>query len=125
MNGRRLWAVMLKELRQMRRDRITLAMIVIMLIAGMFIDLPAAILLLGPIFVPLSQTIGLDLTQLGLVMVLTLAIGLYTPPVGTTLFISSSIANVSILKASRELIPFYVVALGTTLAFAFIPALTL
>ena len=104
---------------------ITLAMIVIMLIAGMFIDLPAAILLLGPIFVPLSQTIGLDLTQLGLVMVLTLAIGLYTPPVGTTLFISSSIARVSILAASRELIPFYTVALGITLAFAFIPALTL
>ncbi|GHU05312.1 membrane protein [Betaproteobacteria bacterium] len=104
---------------------IILAMIVIMLIAGMFIDLPAAILLLGPIFVPLAQTINLDLTQLGLVMVLTLAIGLYTPPVGTTLFISSSIAHVSILKASRELFPFYVVALGSTLLFAYIPALTL
>ena len=104
---------------------IILSLIGIMLIAGMFIDLPAAILLLGPIFVPLAQTIGLDLTQLGVVMVLTLAIGLYTPPVGTTLFISSSIANVSILKSSRELIPFYLVALGATLAFAYIPALTL
>lgn len=104
---------------------IVMAMIVIMLIAGMFIDLPAAILLLGPIFVPLAQAIGFDLTQLGLVMVLTLAIGLYTPPVGTTLFISSSIARVSILKASRELFPFYVVALGSTLLFAYIPALTL
>ena len=104
---------------------ILLALIGIMMIAGMFIDLPAAILLLGPIFVPLAQTIGLDLTQLGVVMVLTLAIGLYTPPVGTTLFISSSIANVSILKSSRELTPFYLVALGTTLAFAYIPALTL
>ena len=104
---------------------IIMALIVIMLIAGMFIDLPAAILLLGPIFVPLAQTIGLDLTQLGLIMVLTLAIGLYTPPVGTTLFISSSIANVSILKASRELFPFYAVALAITLAFAYVPALTL
>ena len=104
---------------------ILLALIGLMMIAGMFIDLPAAILLLGPIFVPLAQTIGLDLTQLGVVMVLTLAIGLYTPPVGTTLFISSSIANVSILKSSRELIPFYLVALGATLAFAYIPALTL
>jgi tripartite ATP-independent transporter DctM subunit len=102
-----------------------LALIAIMLIAGMFIDLPAAILLLGPIFVPLAQAIGLDLTQLGLVMVLTLAIGLYTPPVGTTLFISSSIARVSILTASRELFPFYAVAFGLTLAFAYVPALTL
>ncbi len=104
---------------------IILAMIVIMLIAGMFIDLPAAILLLGPIFVPLAEAVHLDLTQLGLVMVLTLAIGLYTPPVGTTLFISSSIARVSILKATNELWPFYAVALGSTLLFAYIPALTL
>ena len=104
---------------------IILALIAIMLVAGMFIDLPAAILLLGPIFVPLAQTIGFDLTQLGLVMVLTLAIGLYTPPVGTTLFISSSIARVSILKTSRELFPFYIVALGLTLSFAYVPALTL
>ncbi len=95
------------------------------MVAGMFIDLPAAILLLGPIFVPLAERIGFDLTRLGLVMVLTLAIGLYTPPVGTTLFISSSIANVSILKSSRELLPFYVVALGATLLFAFVPVLTL
>ena len=104
---------------------IILAMIVIMLIAGMFIDLPAAILLLGPIFVPLSQAIGLDLTQLGVVMVLTLAIGLYTPPVGTTLFISSSIAHTSIMRTTSELFPFYFIALGITLAFAYVPALTL
>ncbi|MDR2452632.1 MAG: TRAP transporter large permease subunit [Candidatus Accumulibacter sp.] len=104
---------------------IILAMIAIMFITGMFIDLPAAILLLGPIFVPLARTIQLDPTQLGLIMVLALAIGLYTPPVGTTLFISSSIARVSILKTSRELAPFYAVALGTTLAFAYVPALTL
>ena len=104
---------------------IVLAMILIMLVAGMFIDLPAAILLLGPIFVPLAETIQFDLTTLGLIMVLTLAIGLYTPPVGTTLFISSSIARVSILRASRELLPYYVIALGSTLAIAYIPALTI
>ena len=104
---------------------IVMAMIVIMLIAGMFIDLPAAILLLGPIFVPLAQAIGLDLTQLGLMMVLNLAVGLYTPPVGTTLFISSSIAGVSIVQTTRELWPFYLVALGTLLLFSYVPFLTL
>lgn len=104
---------------------IILAMVLIMLVAGMFIDLPAAILLLGPIFVPLAQAINLDLTQLGLVMVLTLAIGLYTPPVGTTLFISSSIAQTSILKASRELLPFYAVALSIVLMFSYLPFLTI
>ena len=103
---------------------IVLAMIGIMLVAGMFIDLPAAILLLGPIFVPLSQQIGFDLLQLGIVMVLTLALGLYTPPVGTTLFISSSIARVSIVHATRELWPYYVAALLIVLLFSFVPTLT-
>jgi tripartite ATP-independent transporter DctM subunit len=104
---------------------ILLAMNGIMLVAGMFIDLPAAILLLGPIFVPLAQSIGLDLVQLGVVMVLNLAIGLYTPPVGTTLFISTTIARVPILRAAVELLPFYAVGITVLMLFSFIPALTL
>lgn len=104
---------------------IILAMIGIMLLVGLFIDLPAAILLLGPIFVPLAKLIELDLLQLGIMMVLTLAVGLYTPPVGTTLFISSSIAKTSILATSRELVPFYLAALTIIFAFAYIPALTI
>jgi tripartite ATP-independent transporter DctM subunit len=104
---------------------IVLAMIGIMLVTGMFIDIPAAILLLGPIFVPLAETIGFDLLQLGIVMVLTLAVGLYTPPVGTTLFISSSIARVSIVQATRELWPYYLAAITIVLLFSYVPALTL
>lgn len=104
---------------------IILAMNAIMLVAGMFIDLPAAILLLGPIFVPLAQAIGLDLTQLGLIMVLNLAVGLYTPPVGTTLFISASVAQTSIVRVARELWPFYLVALGVLALFSYVPAMTL
>lgn len=104
---------------------IILAMLLIMMFAGMFIDLPAAILLLGPIFVPLADAIHLDLMQLGIMMVLTLAMGLYTPPVGTTLFISSSVARVSIIAATKELMPFYLIALTIVLAFSYIPALTI
>jgi tripartite ATP-independent transporter DctM subunit len=104
---------------------IILAMNGIMLVAGMFIDLPAAMLLLGPIFVPLASAIGLDLLQLGIMMVLNLAIGLYTPPVGTTLWISSSIARVSIVQTARELWPFYLVALSTLLLYSYVPAVTI
>lgn len=104
---------------------IILAMNLIMLVAGMFIDLPAAILLLGPIFVPLAKVIGLDLTQLGIVMVLNLAVGLYTPPVGTTLFISASIARTKIIETTKELAPFYLMALAILFAFSYVPALTL
>ena len=104
---------------------IIVAMNLIMLVAGMFIDLPAAILLLGPIFVPLAKVIGLDLTQLGMIMVLNLAIGLYTPPVGTTLFISASIARTGIIRTAKELAPFYLAALIILALYSYIPALTL
>ena len=73
----------------------------------MFIDLPAAVLLLTPVFVPLANAIGMDLTQLGIMMIVNLAIGLYTPPVGTTLFITSAIAKVKVGETVRELGPFY------------------
>lgn len=58
---------------------IILMMNILMLIVGMPLDMPPAILLLGPIFVPLADTIGLDRVQLGLMMVINLGIGLYTP----------------------------------------------
>lgn len=104
---------------------IILVMNAIMLLVGMFIDLPAAILLLGPIFVPLAQQIELDPLQLGIIMVLNLSIGLYTPPAGTTLFISSTIARVPVLRVVRELVPFYLAALLVLLLFSYIPDLTL
>jgi tripartite ATP-independent transporter DctM subunit len=104
---------------------IILAMNVLMLLVGMPLDLPPAILLLGPIFVPLAATIGLDPVQLGLIMILNLGIGLYTPPIGTTLFISSSVAGSSLSETTRELWPFFAVAMLLLLALSYIPALTL
>ncbi|WP_434711268.1 TRAP transporter large permease subunit [Rhizobium sp. YTUHZ045] len=104
---------------------IILMMNILMLIVGMPLDMPPAILLLGPIFVPLADTIGLDRVQLGLMMVINLGIGLYTPPIGTTLFISSSIAKSPLGETTRELWPFFAMAMTLLLAVSFIPALTL
>jgi tripartite ATP-independent transporter DctM subunit len=104
---------------------VILAMNVIMLIIGGPLDLAPAILLLAPIFVPLAKSIGLDTLQLGLMMVLNLGIGLYTPPVGTTLFISSTIAGSSMGETTRALWPFLFVALALLLAISYIPALTI
>jgi len=94
----------------------------LMLFIGMFIDLPAAVLLLTPVFVPLVQSIGMDMTQLGIMMVVNLALGLYTPPVGTTLFITSSLARVKVGQTVRELIPFYLVALAVLALVSYVPA---
>jgi len=104
---------------------IIIAMNLIMLAVAMFIDLPAAVLLLTPMFVPLAAAVGMDTIQLGIMMIINLSIGLYHPPIGTTLFITSSIAKVRIGDVVIELIPFYIVAIGLLLAFAFIPALTI
>jgi tripartite ATP-independent transporter DctM subunit len=104
---------------------VILALNLVMLAVGMFLDLPAAVLLLGPLFVTIANAIGLDLVQLGLIMVINLAIGLYTPPVGTTLFISAAIAKVGIGEVVRALIPFYLVGLTVLLLISYLPFLTL
>ncbi|GAA0285146.1 TRAP transporter large permease [Rhodovulum strictum] len=104
---------------------VILALNVVMLVVGAFLDLPAAVLLLGPLFVTIGQAIGLDPVQLGLMMVVNLSIGLYTPPVGTTLFISAAIARVGIGEVVKSLLPFYLVALALLMAISFIPALTI
>ena len=104
---------------------IILAMNILMLVVGTFLDLPAAVLLLGPIFVTVGQAIGLDPVQLGLMMVLNLSVGLYTPPVGTTLFISAAIAKVGIGQVIGSLLPFYGVALLVLIVISYVPALTL
>jgi tripartite ATP-independent transporter DctM subunit len=101
---------------------VILMMNLLMLVCGMFIDLPAAVLLLTPVFVPLAQSVGMDPIQLGIMMTVNLAIGLYTPPVGTTLFITSSLAKVKVGETVRELGPFYLVAVRGLLLVSYVPS---
>jgi TRAP-type transport system large permease protein len=101
---------------------VILLMNLLMLVCGMFIDLPAAVLLLTPVFVPLAASIGMDPIQLGIMMTVNLAIGLYTPPVGTTLFITSALAKVKVGETVRELGPFYLVAFSVLALVSYVPA---
>jgi C4-dicarboxylate transporter DctM subunit len=103
---------------------IILMMNLIMMVVGMFLDLPAAILLLGPTFVAIGNVIGLDLIQLGIMMAVNLSIGLFTPPVGTTLFVSAAIAREPVGAIVRELWPFYLIALVVLGLISYVPALT-
>ena len=104
---------------------IILAMNLVMLVVGMFLDLPAAILLLGPTFIAVGTGIGIDPIQLGVMMVVNLSIGLFTPPIGTTLFISAAISREKIGAIVRELWPFYLVALIVLALISYVPAFTL
>ena len=104
---------------------IILMLNLIMLVVGMFLDLPAAILLLGPTFVAIGNAIGLDLIQLGIMMAVNLSIGLFTPPVGTTLFIAAAISREKVGAVVKELWPFYLVAITVLGLISFVPAFTL
>ena len=101
---------------------VILLMNLMMLFVGMFIDLPAAVLLLTPVFLPLAQSIGMDPVQLGIMMVVNLAVGLYTPPVGTTLFITSALAKVKVGETVRAMGPFYLVAFAVLAIVSYLPA---
>lgn len=101
---------------------VILIMNLVMIVIGMFIDLPAAVLLLTPVFLPLAQSIGMDPVQLGVMMVVNLAIGLYSPPVGTTLFITSELARVKVGQTVKELLPFYAVGFLVLVLVSYVPA---
>ena len=96
---------------------------VVMLLLGVFIEPLPALILTAPLFVPLATAYGVDLVHLGLIMTCNLAIGLYTPPVGGTLFVAAKLAQAGIAKVSYALIPMFLVTLVVLLAITYITAL--
>jgi len=103
---------------------ILLVLNLLLLVVGTFLDLSPAILLLTPVFMPLATAIGLDPIQLGIIMILNLGVGLFTPPVGTTLYISSSIAKVPIERTVKALIPFYAASIVVLILVTYVPQVT-
>ncbi|QQK79613.1 TRAP transporter large permease [Salicibibacter cibi] len=104
---------------------IVLLMLGLLLIIGMFIETIAALVILFPVLLPVAESIGMDPIHFGVVMVLTLMIGLSTPPVGVCLFVASGIAKVPIGKTVKELIPYFGVALFVLLLVSYVPSLSL
>ena len=98
---------------------------VMLLVLGTFMDMAPLILICTPILLPVVTLLGLNPVHFGIVMMLNLAIGLVTPPVGTTLFVGCAIGKVPIERASRHLWPFWLAMLVVLLLVTYIPALTL
>ncbi|MHB8948192.1 MAG: TRAP transporter large permease [Rhodoferax sp.] len=103
---------------------ILLMIIGLLLVVGVFMDLGPAIIILVPVLVPVATSLDINLTQFGLIMVMTLTIGLLTPPVGTALYVASNISKVSLSRLSVAALPFVGVMLFVLLLMAFIPGLT-
>ncbi len=98
---------------------------VILLIVGTFMETAAAILILTPILAPVATALGIDLVHFGIIMIVNLAIGYITPPVGLNLFVANKIAGTRFEGVVRAIIPFVIVMFVCTLIISFIPALSL
>ncbi|ADZ90855.1 TRAP transporter large permease subunit [Marinomonas mediterranea] len=102
-----------------------MAVNLLLLLVGMFVETSASILLLAPILTPIAIMFGIDPVHFGIVMVVNLAIGMFTPPLGVTLFAASQVADIAVEKVILSTL----VPLGTLLCCLLIitifPELTL
>lgn len=98
---------------------------IFLLILGMFMDGIAALIILVPIFMPLLPLYNVDPIHFGIIICINLTIGILTPPVGSGLFIASSITRVPIGELVRSLWPFLIASVVVLLMLTYIPSLTL
>jgi C4-dicarboxylate transporter DctM subunit len=82
-----------------------------------------SLMLTAPLFIPTAKAFGIDPVHLSLIMVFNLVIGLYTPPVGGTLFVAAKIARVGMVAISRELIPMFAIALLVLFTVTYVEAI--
>ena len=99
--------------------------VVIILIAGTFIDVSPAILLLTPVFLPACVAVGISPVQFGAVLITGLAVGAVTPPVGTCMNVASAISGLGIGSVFRGTAPFLAANVLTLILISIIPQLTL
>ncbi|WP_194776556.1 TRAP transporter large permease [Pararhodonellum marinum] len=97
----------------------------ILLFVGIFMDMTPAVLIFTPIFLPVVIELGVDPVHFGIIMVLNLCIGLCTPPVGSVLFIGVGVAQTSIEKVVKPLVPFFIAMIIGLIVITLWPGLTL
>ncbi len=96
-----------------------------LLIVGMVMDTTPAILILTPILLPIVEAVGVDPIHFGIIMVVNLAIGFVTPPIGVNLFVASSLTDLSVMEIARKAMPMIVYFLIALLVITFVPAVSL
>lgn len=97
----------------------------LLLVVGCFMDTVAAIIILTPLLLPVAIGIGMDPIHFGLMMVVNLAIGFITPPLGVNLFVGSGISGLSVGTIARAIAPFFVAMIVSLMIISFIPQLSL
>ncbi|WP_147803747.1 TRAP transporter large permease [Alkalicoccus halolimnae] len=99
-----------------------LVLVAIMLVAGMIMELVPNLFLFIPIFMPIAtDIIGMDPMHFAMIMLVTFALGMFTPPVGATLFISCFIAKVKIEETVMDVLPYFLAGVAVVLIISFFP----
>lgn len=94
-------------------------------LVGMVMDTTPAILILTPILLPIVENIGVNPVHFGIIMVVNLAVGFVTPPIGVNLFVASSLSDVPVMKIAKQAMPMIGYFLAALLLITFIPAISL
>ncbi|MCI8269264.1 MAG: TRAP transporter large permease [Lachnospiraceae bacterium] len=97
----------------------------ILLIVGTFMDMAPALLIFTPIFLPVVKSLGMDSIQFGIMMLMNLAIGTITPPVGSVLFVGCSVAHLPVEDVMKQLIPYFLAVVAGLLLVTFVPAFSM
>ena len=97
----------------------------ILFILGTFMDMASTILICTPIFLPIAMAHGMSPVQFGMVMLINCALGLNTPPVGTTQFIGCAIGGISVGEVMKSILPFYTALIVALMLVTYVPAFSL
>ena len=90
----------------------------------MVMDTTPAILILTPILLPIVTAIGMNPIHFGIMMVVNLAIGFVTPPIGVNLFVASSLTDIPVMRIAKKAMPMIVYFLIALLVITFVPAIS-
>jgi TRAP-type C4-dicarboxylate transport system permease large subunit len=96
-----------------------------LLVVGCFMDMTPAVLIFTPIFLPVVMKFGMHPLLFGIILIMNLNIGLCTPPVGTALFLGCSIANTTVTKVMRHILPFFIAMIITLLICTYVPQISM
>lgn len=102
-----------------------LAVNLLLLLVGMFIETSAAILILAPILTPIAIAYGVDPVHFGLIIVVNLALGMITPPLGVNLFAACAVADLPVEKIIPQLIWFVLTVFAALMVITYVPAISL
>ena len=97
----------------------------LLLVVGCFMDMTPAVLIFTPIFLPVVEKLGVHPLHFGIIMIMNLCIGLCTPPVGTCLLLGCGIAETTVTKVIRPILPFFIAMIVTLLLCTFIPEISM